>query len=49
MLTLLAIALSVTTALRAGATVYPLVESWHGKGFLYVLLLFYNEPIADYV
>ncbi|AAW46063.1 hypothetical protein CNBJ0500 [Cryptococcus deneoformans B-3501A] len=33
MLTLIAIALSVTIALRAGATVYPLVESWHGKGF----------------
>ncbi|OWT36813.1 hypothetical protein C362_05550 [Cryptococcus neoformans Bt1] len=33
MLTLLAIALPITIALRAGATVYPLVESWHGEGF----------------
>ncbi|KIR37652.1 hypothetical protein I307_05801 [Cryptococcus deuterogattii 99/473] len=33
MLTLLPIALLITQALRAGATVYPLIESWHGEGF----------------
>ncbi|XAO27816.1 hypothetical protein I312_106678 [Cryptococcus bacillisporus CA1280] len=33
MLTLLPISLLITQALRAGATVYPLIESWHGEGF----------------
>ncbi|WVQ92796.1 hypothetical protein IAS59_006612 [Cryptococcus gattii] len=33
MLTLLPISLLITQALQAGATVYPLIESWHGEGF----------------